>query len=220
MAKEIQTQEKKKLKKKKPSQETLAKVKAGEERLAKWKADQPRKYTAEDYNKAMEAQFRATDRENTSKDKRLFDSYMNIKDMNASYVDSARVNKDLGGKSKYEPEGDRARRIGEEKRKKELKKPPFNPDKNRQTYKNNQELISKIQARVNTLKSEINKMGDTDKKGNYTPKAGVDSTKFSQKWAEYEEAESRLSEQRKFGAKLQAKFDQNTVETGVKELKF
>ena len=40
-----QTQEKKKLKKKEPSQETLDKVKAGEERLKKWKADQPRKYT-------------------------------------------------------------------------------------------------------------------------------------------------------------------------------
>jgi len=48
----------------------------------------------------------------------------------------------------------------------------------------------------------------------------VDSTKFSKKWAEYERAESRLEEQQKFGAKLQAKFDQNTVETGVKELKF
>ena len=48
-----QTQEKKK-----PSQETLDKVKAGEERLKKWKADQTPKWTAEDYNKAAQEQYR------------------------------------------------------------------------------------------------------------------------------------------------------------------
>lgn len=215
-----QTQEKKKLKKKEPSQETLDKVKAGEERLKKWKADQPRKYTAEDYNKAMEAQFRATERENTSKDKRLFDSYANIADMNASYIDSSRVNRDLGGKSKYEPEGDRARRIGEEKRKKELKKPPFNPTQNRTRHKKSAELVSEAQSRVNALKTEIAGMANRDTKGNFTKKTGVDSTTYSQKWQEYEEAEAQLKSRQKIRDGLQEAYDKNTINTGEKKLDF
>jgi hypothetical protein len=222
MAQEKQEQEKQKkvLKKKKPSQEDIAKVKAGEERLKKWKADQPRKYTAEDYNKAMEAQYRATEREDTSKDKRLFDSYMNIKDMNASYIDSSRVNKDLGGNTKYEPEGDRTRRFAEEKRKRELKKPPFDAPTNLARQKESKKLVVETQTRVNTLEAEFKAMSKGNDKTGYKPKEGVDSTKHDQKWAEFQEAERELKKRQKILDGLKEAHDKNTVFGADKELKF
>tara|TARA_R110002051_G_scaffold316016_3_gene395138 strand:- start:9150 stop:9821 length:672 start_codon:yes stop_codon:yes gene_type:complete len=222
MAQEKQEQEKQKkvLKKKKPSQEDIAKVKAGEERLAKYKAENTPQWTTDDYNKAMEAQFRATARENTSKDKRLFDSYANITDMNASYIDSARVNKDLGGKSKFEPEGDRTRRQNEEKRKRELKKPPFDAPTNLARQKKSNELVVETQTRVNTLEAEFKAMSKGNDKTGYEPKEGVDSTKHDQKWAEFQEAERELKKRQKISDGLKEAYDKNTVFGADKELKF
>jgi len=138
----------------------------------------------------------------------------------ADYIDSLRVNKNLGGKTKFEPEGHKASRFAEEKRKRELKKTPFDAPTNLARQKESKKLVVETQERMKTLEAEFKAMSDGNDKDGYEPKEGVDSTKHDQKWSEFLDAQRELKKRQKILDGLKEAHDKNTVFGADKELKF